>query len=278
MKRLIIGGALLFGLLPCVVTGCGSRSSDDLYLPGGGDSSLEGGFAGAIGVAGSTVGHGGDSSTAGTPSGGGSFGGAAGANGAGGPSAAGASGASAGGPSAGGAGGASGGASAGGAAGLDQGGDAGTSQGGTPGAGAGGAPAGGASTGGAAGGGNSASCPVMTPQTNDVCTDTSLTCSYVGERCRCRQQGNNLTWRCTGSGDACPAAAPVAGAACMAPLQCPYPSGDQCNCQNGKWNCFTPGCPASKPAPGTSCGAVGGQCTFGTAGACVCVAGAWFCN
>ncbi|HYQ27464.1 MAG TPA: hypothetical protein VER04_09590, partial [Polyangiaceae bacterium] len=67
-------------------------------------------------------------------------------------------------------------------------------------------------------------------------------------------------------------------AACTGNLRCPYPAGDQCNCQNGKWNCFSPGCPASKPTPGGSCGAVAGQCSYGAAGACLCAGGAWFCN
>ena len=82
--------------------------------------------------------------------------------------------------------------------------------------------------------------------------------------------------------DACPhrRARLSAGQLTDGTLQCPYTDGDQCNCTNSKWNCFTAGCPTTKPTPSASCGSVFGQCTYGTGAgsACVCVAGAWFCN
>jgi len=321
MKRLIVCGALLFSGFSGLVTGCGSRSSDDLYLPevtageapfsrsggggalvgtagsdfGAGDSGLAGGGASSSGAtnagAFSSAGAAGSVAASGS-SGFVSFGGSIGIAGAagfahGGAVIGGASGAAVGGasggftdagaPNEGGGAGisaaGSGGASIAGSGGLDTGGAAGTADAG----GSGFSGSSGAGTAGAAGG-NSLSCPIVAPQNNNLCSDASLTCSYVGERCRCRQMGPNTAWRCTGSGDACPSTHPVAAASCTGNLQCPYPGGDQCNCQNGKWNCFSPGCPASKPAPGSSCGAVAGQCTFGTAGACVCVGGGWFCN
>ena len=326
MKRLIVCGALLFSGFSGLVTGCGSRSSDDLYLPevtaGEAPFSRSGNGGADVGTAGRDFSAGdsglaGDSSgSSGAPSGGGfssagaagsvaasgssgflSFGGSIGIAGAsgftqGGAAAGGASGAAVGGASGAAVGGASGGFADAGA--PSEGGSAGFSVAGSGGAsiaGSGGLNAGGAagtadagssgfsgSSGAGTAGGNSLSCPVAAPQNNNMCSDTSLSCSYVGERCRCRQAGPNTVWRCTGSGDACPSTHPVAASSCTGNLQCPYPAGDQCNCLNGKWNCFSPGCPASKPAPGGSCGAVAGQCTYGTAGACVCVGGGWFCN
>jgi len=320
MKRLIVCGALLFGGFSGLLSGCGSRSSDDLYLPevsageapfsrGGGSGTNFGtagrdNSAGDSGLAGDDTGRSGGSSggafsSAGAGAGAGaggsiassgssgfvSIGGSVGIAGSsgfaqGGTAVGGWSGgfADAGAPSEGGSAGdptaGSGGASIAGSGGIGVGGVAGA----TPAGGSSGVSgSSGAGTAGA-GGGNSLSCPLVTPQNNVMCSDTSLTCSYVGERCRCRQIGNNTVWRCTGSGDACPSIHPVAAASCTGNLQCPYPAGDQCNCLNGKWNCFSPGCPASKPTPGGSCGAVAGQCSYGTAGGCLCSGGSWFCN
>ncbi|HEX3853500.1 MAG TPA: hypothetical protein VHW01_21190, partial [Polyangiaceae bacterium] len=98
-----------------------------------------------------------------------------------------------------------------------------------------------------------------------------------GRSCAC---GNNLQWRCAGSGNACPAAEPTAATACTGNLRCPYPEGDQCNCTGASWNCFSAGCPVTKPAPSASCGSVFGQCRYGVGpgSSCVCVQGGWFCN
>jgi hypothetical protein len=285
MKRLIVGCTLLFGLFSSLVTGCGSRSADDLYLRGetAGNSGL-GGFdsslSGSTASAGETIGVGGVSSGGSNAIGGHAgevaFGGSSGAFQAGGATAlAGSGGASAGGAAQGGATGIAG-SSPGGVSGSPS--SGGAAAGGAS-AGAAGASAGAAGASAGAGGGNSASCPASVPLNNGMCNDATLTCSYVGERCRCRQQGNALSWRCTGSGDACPSTQPKVATACTSNLQCPYPNGDQCNCQNGAWTCFTPGCPATKPTPSASCGGLGGQqCTYGAAGACVCIANAWFCN
>ena len=243
MKRLVLYGALLLVGIFSAATGCGSRSADNLYLPDetAGNAAFAGNAGEGAGVAGASssggFGAGGRVSTGGSASGG----------------AIGSAGAS----STAGSGGVVSVAGAPNIAGAPNGGSAN-----------GGASSGGMSGGGAAGTGNNPSCPFVTPANNGVCTDTSLTCSYVGERCRCRQAGNALAWRCMGSGDSCPMAHPVADSACMGALTCPYPSQDQCNCLNGKWICFVPGCPTTKPTPGGSCGAVGGQqCLFGAAGA-----------
>ena len=292
MKRLIVSGAVLLGCFSSIVTGCGSRSSDTDYLPGAiaGESGL--GASAGLANSGGAVAVGGASAGGTSAAGASGSVNAAGASGSGGGSHfAGAGGAigTAGGPVA-----------AGGASGASFGGSAGTAAGGTS---SGGAATGGSSTGGAAmggttstggssgasgagglagaGGGNSASCPVALPNNNSMCSTAALQCNYTGRSCDCRALGNNLIWRCTGSGNACPGTEPTAATACMGTLQCPYPSGQQCNCgASGQWNCFTAGCPASKPTPSGSCGSVFGQCTYGTGAgsACVCVAGGWFCN
>jgi pilus assembly protein FimV len=276
MKRLIVSGAVLLGFFSSIVTACGSRSSDTDYLPDG--------LAGAgnvAGNAGSPPATAGNAAVAGSPAAGapgagaGGLSNAAGAAGSprGGASSAGFSGfiGIAGSPSVAGSGGVSGGGHAGFGAG-------GTSTGGSP--GVAGSPGTAGSSGAAgSGGGNNAACPDTAP--SGMCTTAALQCNYTGRSCSCRALGPNMIWRCTGSGTACPSAEPAAATACMGNLQCPYPDGNQCNCgASGVWNCFTAGCPASKPTPSGSCGSVFGQCTYGTGAgsSCVCVQGGWFCN
>ena len=96
------------------------------------------------------------------------------------------------------------------------------------------------------------------------------------------------TWRCTGSGAACPATEPATGGACMNPatggaLNCPYPSGGSCRCTNaGTWQCTPPpppACPAMQPT-GT-CSTVQ-ACAYGMTQAtrvrCECDAKTWGCG
>jgi hypothetical protein len=288
MKRLIVTGAVLLGCCSSMVTGCGSRSSDNVFLPDAGAS----GNASALsaGFAGTDIGNGGDDPTAGSFPGAGGVGvsGAGGANtagasgfvGQGGSAIAGSSsvGGAAGAIALGGASGFSGGGSTGVGGAIASGGAAGVAGGSSGSVGVAGADTGGTG----AGGGNSVLCPPTTPNANSMCPAAPLQCNYTGRSCTCRQVGNNLQWRCAGSGDACPASEPAAASACMGTLRCPYPDGDQCNCTTAtsNWNCFTAGCPTTKPTPSASCGSVFGQCTYGTGAgsACVCVNGAWFCN
>ena len=280
MKRLIVGGAVLLGCFSSIVTGCGSRSSDTDYLP-----AAPAGESGLGASAGSGISTGGSSAAGVTSAAGASgFANAAGASSTGGAHFAGAGGTvgTAGGPITGGSGAASGASFGGAAAGGASIGGAATGGSSTGGAAVGGATSTGGSSGvSGAGGGNSALCPVALPNNNGMCSTAALQCNYTGRSCACRARGNTLAWRCTGSGNACPGTEPTAATACAGTLQCPYPDGNQCNCgASGQWNCFTAGCPASKPVPSGSCGSVFGQCTYGTGAgsACVCVAGGWFCN
>lgn len=294
MKRLIVSGAVLLGCFSSIVTGCGSRSSDTEYLPditagaatgraGSSGSAGDEAIAGAATAGATAAGAGGlgnAAGAAGDSQGGASFAGAGGAIGIAGSAAAvgsgGASGASLGGAGAGAGSGAGGTSHGGGGFGGSSSGSSGFggssgfsgSSGNTGGAGAGGS-----------GGGNSAACPDTAP--NGVCSTASLQCNYTGRSCTCRALGPINVWRCTGSGAACPASEPAAATACMGTLQCPYPDGNQCDCgTSGAWNCFTAGCPATKPTPSGSCGSVFGQCKYGTGAgsSCVCVQGGWFCN
>jgi hypothetical protein len=277
--RLVGRGAFLITGMVGLAMACGSRSSDDLDLPevAGSAGAIGGGLntgGGTTNGGGSAISTGGDLSRGGVSSGGET-------------SAAGGAGAELGGTggtlgTAGHSGGGLGGVSSAGAAGAA--GKAGASGAGGRGgaAGTGSTAAGGAS--GSAGspgtGGRPATCPATAPNMNATCNEPALTCPYVGERCTCQQQGarNNLDWRCTGNGNACPAAMPADQTACRSKLQCPYPNGDQCNCRNGQWNCLPAGCPVSKPTAGENCAPVTGQCTYGNAAACICVAGTWFCD
>jgi hypothetical protein len=310
LNRLVCGTTLLLSGVAILSTACGSRSSDnpdsfDFGANAGSDNaypSLGGSGAGGSSVTGGRTGNdatGGRAGLGGSANGGGATGepvrsaggatlGLGGSTARGGTTAIGTGGsARAGGPKA---GGASGGA-------ISRGGSPGTAGGGgraaagtgglvgsggqeatVGGAGAVGGSAGAASVGGM---GNAAHCPGLAPNMNETCDDAALSCTYVGERCRCQQQFGpraNLSWRCAGSGPACPAATPSDGAACVGNLQCPYPGADQCNCRNGQWSCFIPGCSPAKPTPGTSCGVVTGQCNYGNSSACLCVQGSWFCN
>jgi len=258
-----------------LISACGSRSSDEANLLGGGgfDGSVAGAsFAGTSAHGGSAVASGGSSSTGGgtMSSSGGTiaFGGDGSASG-GSPNG-GEAGEAAGAPA--------GGVSSGGAS------NAGATSGGSS---SGGSSAAGGATGGSvgvAGGGGGFVCPstapVPTGNRSLACSNQNEVCSYTGERCTCQRQArsNTLAWACVGSGDACPRSEPADNSTCPTNLNCPYPNGEQCNCRQGQWNCFTPGCPTTKPMPGGNCGAVGGQCRYGTAGACVCVGGGWFCN
>ncbi|MEO8905940.1 MAG: hypothetical protein ABI488_25620 [Polyangiaceae bacterium] len=269
MKRLIVSGAVLLGWFSSVVTGCGSRSSDNDYLPG--STAGEDGVAGSSGSI--TVGAAG-AFAAGASAGG--FANIAGSSGSGNTG-----GASVGGSGVGGLTGTAGGATAG-AGGSTAAGAGGASTAGAPSAGSSGVTSTGGNSGAAgAGGSDSVSCPTNLPNNNSTCPAAALQCNYTGRSCGCRAVGNNLRWRCTGSGVACPGTEPTAATACMGTLQCPYPDGGQCNCDaSGQWRCFTAGCPISKPTPSGPCGSVFGQCTYGTGAgsACVCVAGGWFCN
>jgi len=55
---------------------------------------------------------------------------------------------------------------------------------------------------------------------------------------------DTLTWRCSGSGAACPTTAPADGDACTTDmgtkLTCPYPDGSQCKCEQDQWKCDAP--------------------------------------
>ena len=172
----------------------------------------------------------------------------------------------------------------------------------------------------AAGGQNS--CPAMAPANRSMCTTATAAganCLYVGESCACRGAiaitpiprggaagaggasagvggatgagggaGATRTWQCTGSGAACPAAAPKTGDMCTNPtgagaaaLDCPYPDGATCRCTNRRWECTPPpppACPAKEPT-GT-CTAVQ-ACNYGTAAMrvrCECDGANWGCD
>lgn len=178
---------------------------------------------------------------------------------------------------------------------------------------------------GAPGTGGQNACPASAPAENSMCTTATRTgqnCLYVGESCACRAAiviaprpgagaagassggaspgaggaaSSALTWRCTGSGAACPATAPTTGAMCSnatgaggagagvgaAALDCPYPDGKTCRCTNRRWECTEPpppACPAKEPSG--SCSAVQ-ACSYGTAAMrvrCACDGAAWACD
>jgi len=185
---------------------------------------------------------------------------------------------------------------------------------------------GGASAGGALGSGGQSSCPAAAPADRSVCTSTTPaneSCLYVGESCVCRAAivigpgpipgggaaagaggaGSGVggvgaggagaaaaarTWRCTGSGAACPATVPTTGEMCTNParagaaaLDCPYPDGKTCRCADRRWECTEPpppACPAKEPTG--ACTTVQ-ACNYGTAAMrirCACDGAAWACD
>ena len=73
------------------------------------------------------------------------------------------------------------------------------------------------------------SCPVSLPVDGQSCVSfLSAACLYGERSCTC-----DGTWHCQ---DACPAAAPVAGAVCHSPLSCSYGS-NLCYCAGDIWHC-----------------------------------------
>jgi len=183
------------------------------------------------------------------------------------------------------------------------------------------------SSSGAVGAGGQSSCPAAAPTNSSMCstvTPTGENCLYVGESCACRAPvvigprpgagaggagsgagGASVgaggaaaaepTWRCTGSGAACPTTTPKTGDMCTnatgaggagagigaAALDCPYPDGSTCRCTNRRWECTEPPPPACpKTQPTGACSAVQ-ACTYGTAAMrirCECDGKAWACD
>jgi len=182
-------------------------------------------------------------------------------------------------------------------------------------------------TGGVIGSAGQNSCPPTAPADRSMCTSASPggeTCLYVGESCACRAPiviaprpgggaaggaslggggagvgaggaaSTGATWRCTGSGAACPTTVPTTGDMCTNPagaggagpgiasaLDCPYPNGKTCRCTNRRWECTEPpppACPAKQPTG--ACTTVQ-ACNYGTAAMrirCACDSANWACD
>ena len=112
-------------------------------------------------------------------------------------------------------------------------------------------------------------CPGAAPMNDDECSGKG-SCYYTGLRCDCGGMMGDRKWRCRGSGDACPAMPPADATACTndgdMPLNCPYPDGSECRCEQDEWKCKAPpeppgeagGAPNEPPPPPPPPPAAGG--------------------